>query len=117
MTDDDFGHRNTRSIDGCTERHLCDVGLPGYSIAETVDPNGVIEFWILHQPQIGSPDADHGNPTPPHELNGPLRPDWRRRVAETLLRCGRATRAGRPCRTPVAVPGLACAHHRTEARR
>ncbi|WP_139114195.1 MULTISPECIES: hypothetical protein [unclassified Gordonia (in: high G+C Gram-positive bacteria)] len=104
-------------IDPPTEIGLADVGLDGYTIAETVDRDGQRQAWIVARHHLADVDdhrdVDHGAvEAPPHERLGPLPDDLRDRVAAVVLRCGRPTASGRPCRARVAEPGAACGAHR-----
>lgn len=101
-------------IDGRTWVCLCDVGAPGFSLAETVDSYGRRKLWFVDDNRLGADDTDHGAlTTPQHEGLGPLSQPWAKRVAAAPLRCGRPTAKGRPCRMNVERPGAACALHET----
>lgn len=79
----------------------------GWHAGLAVAPDGTSWPWLL------SP-ADHAEGAlvrwPEHELTGPLPPHVAARVRRAVLRCGRPTVDGTPCRTPVAQPGP-CWHH------
>ncbi|GAC59018.1 hypothetical protein GOHSU_68_00100 [Gordonia hirsuta DSM 44140 = NBRC 16056] len=101
-------------VDDSTRRCLCDVGLPGRSAAETVEADGERVLWILADELVGDDSADLGARRPAHEKVGPLPAGWAERVRLAGRRCGRPTKAGRPCRAPVSVAGASCFRHRVE---
>ncbi len=93
----------------------------GDRLALCVDDLGLTSIWIV-RPLCETCDAaaihgDASRASAPHEQHGPLPAVWRHRVSHVQPRCGRPTRTtGAPCRTPVAVPGIACGNHRTATR-
>jgi hypothetical protein len=93
---------------------LCDVGLPGGEAAVLVGDDGRADFVIVDVSLLGDEGHTYDPTTPqaPHEQPGALPPRWQARVALAPLRCGRKTKTGRPCRTPVTTPGDACPWHR-----
>lgn len=88
--------------------------LTRYECGHTLDavvavhPDGAESLWLL------VPDGDDGTapPIPEHERTGPLPERYRRRLAQP--RCGRPRLGGLSCRTPVAVAGQTCGHHRQD---
>jgi len=87
----------------------------GVHMAECVDRDGTITFWLL-----GDHKGRHGcacRRCASHERTGPLPADLRDRLG-LRHRCGAATRStGQPCRSLVSERGLACAAHQPEAAR
>lgn len=101
---------------------LCRDGLVGYSVAVAIDVDGAEHLVLIEDVSIGNERVryDAACTTVIHEQHGPLPPRWQARVRYAPLRCGRPTRAGRPCRVEVTRPGGACGWHRNrhlEARR
>jgi len=81
----------------------------GFHAVEAVEADGTRCYWIVDaNGRTRSPQR-----LPAHELLGPLPDAVTARLASTMLRCGRPTHAGSPCRTPVARLGLACSNHRS----
>ena len=72
-----------------------------------VRPDGSESLWLLVP---GADDNAPRGPWPDHERTGPLPATYRHRLAQH--RCGQPRLDGRPCRTPVAVVGQTCGHHR-----
>jgi hypothetical protein len=111
---------STRSyIDYARSRCLCDVGMPGYVAVTAVDTDGDTDLVLVDESALGCEGHNAYDPTcaaAPHEQSGPLPQRFRSRLLATPLRCGRRTKGGAPCRTPVAEPGRACAWHRTAER-
>lgn len=99
-------------IDNNCSVQLYDVGAPDCLLAESVNANGARLLWLVDNTRIDESGVDLGNRLPPHELHGPLPADVAHRVASVPIRCGRPRADGRPCRSPVARPGDACAWHR-----
>ncbi len=97
-------------------RPLVDVNrsavLTRYGCGHTIDaavavhPDGSESLWVL----VAGGDDGPASPPPPHEQTGPLPESYQRRLAQP--RCGRPRVDGKPCRTPVAVVGQTCGHHR-----
>lgn len=82
----------------------------GFELAECIGTDGDATIWLL------SPDGDagHGNAGPaaaPHEQEGALPRDYRRRLG---LTCGAPTRSKRPCGALVRTFGAHCGHHQGE---
>ncbi|SIE28579.1 Uncharacterised protein [Mycobacteroides abscessus subsp. abscessus] len=90
--------------------NLDDVGLDGHLLAVLLDPAADELFALVCDHLVGVqtiPTVDA-----PHEQIGLLPEHYRRMIAYTPIRCCRRTASGRPCRTPVAAAGYACAWHR-----
>jgi hypothetical protein len=102
-------------IDYARSACLCDVGLPGGEAAARIGDDGRADLVIVDVSLLGDGRYTYDPTTPeaPHEQVGCLLPPrWQARVALAPPRCGRKTKAGRPCRTPVTTPGDACSWHR-----
>jgi hypothetical protein len=114
MTTSDPLHRTTDYLDTDRTACLCDVGAPDYLAATMIGPDGEHRFVLCRRDLINDPTIryDPACTDAPHEQLGPLPPRWAARTRLAPLRCGRSTKAGRACRTPVARPGDACAWHR-----
>ncbi|MGO9156777.1 hypothetical protein [Mycobacterium sp.] len=95
---------------------LCDVGQPDYAAVTVIDPDGADRLVLAECATINDPTVSYRSDPPPHEHLGPLPPRWGARVALAPFYCGRPTRAGRPCRIPVAAPGQRCSWHPTERK-
>ena len=118
MNDHEHDHEPCRKLlDPQTRVALGPHGSPGFEVGETVDADGHRQFWIVDTDQLDAANADHGNQNPVHEQAGLLPSSWDDRIAAAPLRCCRPTAAGRPCRQIVTHPGVACAQHRSGARR
>lgn len=96
---------------------LCDVGMPGHSIAVAVTSTGDTSLWLVDDAALGAKHQQWGNDNQPHEQQGPLPEHWRHRVDQVFARrnwprCGRPRKDGRPCRAPVARHGQHCSWHR-----
>lgn len=113
MTHDDD---RFKLVDAATECFLADVGLPGHSLAETINPNGNRQFWLVDRTQLGDEAADHGDQSPGHELTGPLPAGVVARIRSAPIRCGARCADGHPCRIEVRAPGHACGWHRRAVR-
>lgn len=99
-------------VDRSRSACLCDVGLPGFSVAWGVAPNGDDVAWLVDEAEfLKGADAQQGNANQVHEQVGPLPAIWRHRIALAPHRCGRARTDGRPCRQLVGAPGRTCAWH------
>jgi hypothetical protein len=98
---------------------LCDVGQPNYWAAVCVTDTGEDVLWLVCKDELGAEHPLCGSPDQPHEQLGPLALEFVRRITISRRtrthRCGRPTKAGAPCRTPVARRGDACARHRRPA--
>ncbi|HEY9316111.1 hypothetical protein [Williamsia sp.] len=112
MTTDD----RAKLIDPTTEVWLAEHGLPGFTVAETIDAGGNRQFWIVDRDQLGGRDVDHGNESPAHEQTGFLSERWHDRIAAAPFRCCRPRRDGRPCRILVRSADSACAYHRRQQK-
>jgi len=118
---------NANLIDDDRTRCLCDVGQPDYLAATAVAADGATHLLLAQVDAIGDETVRY-DPTCSavrHEQTGPLPPGVQYRVWQVLgnrhddrdgWRCGRPTKSGTRCRTPVHRPGDACAWHRTGAR-
>jgi hypothetical protein len=118
---------------------LCNVGLPGWAAATCVGVDGQRHLVLIDQALLGDErytydptcgHAVHEQPGPlPKEMLDDLADRRAMQLAEQVLgarvipprptvhRCGRPTKAGGRCRTPVTRPGDACAWHRTHTER
>jgi len=67
-----------------------------------IDPDGDESMWVVIP---GADEDTPRDPWPDHERTGPLPARF------SQPRCGQPRLDGRPCRTPVARSGLACANH------
>lgn len=108
-------------IDVETEVHLASHGLPGFTVAETIDRNGERQAWIVDRHQLDAAedhrDVDHGAvDTPEHEELGTLSAQWADRIRSAPIRCGARCANGHPCRIEVREPGHACGWHRRAVR-
>lgn len=101
-------------VDWARSVHTCDVGLPGFALAVTVDADGEDKLWVIDSAQLGRADADSGNARPDHEIVGPLLARFLDRVAAAPLRCCRPTATGSPCRLIVHQPGPCHLHAHTD---
>jgi hypothetical protein len=112
-TDDDCSYM------GHDEADLDDVGLPGYTAATGIGPDGDFVFLLACRAAYGT-DAPicplDWRDVAPHELLGPLPRRFKR--DHGVLICGRPARTtGKPCRNTVDRPGDACPWHATVVRR
>lgn len=110
---------NASLIDNHRTACLCDVGQDDYVAATAIAADGTEHLVLAARAAIGDLDVVY-DPTcsvVAHEQLGPLPLDVVKRiaVASRTHRCGRRTKSGTPCRTPVAHPGATCAWHRTAA--
>jgi hypothetical protein len=107
-------------IDDARTRCLCDVGAPDYLAATAVSADGTAHLLLARADAIGDENTryDPTCRTIAHEQLGPLPLGVVQRI--TIARrthcCGRRTKAGAPCRTPVARAGDACSWHRNTDR-
>jgi hypothetical protein len=111
---------NANLIDDSRTRCLCDVGRDDYVAATAVAPDGSEHLLLARCDAIGDLDVRY-DPTCSgvvHEQLGALPIEIVRRItiSRRVNRCGRRTKSGTPCQTPVTRPGDACGWHRTEAR-
>lgn len=72
-----------------------------------VRPDGSEQAWIY----IDGAPSEMNFTVPAHEHVGPLPPMATDRINDVILRCGRPTKSGRPCRQRVNVPGNSCPIH------
>ncbi|MFI8773738.1 hypothetical protein ACIGKQ_16430 [Gordonia sp. NPDC062954] len=120
MNDHEHEHDHeprTKLLDPLARVALGPHGSPGFEAGETVDADGNRQLWIVDTGQLDADVVDLGNQNPVHEQAGLLPSSWDDRIAAAPLRCCRPTAAGRPCRQIVTRPGVACAQHRSGARR
>ena len=95
---------------------LCDVGRPDCLAATAIAADGTEHLVLARVDAIGSHVGyDPTCSAVDHEQLGALPLEYVRRitVSSRTHRCGRRTKSGAPCRTPVARPGDTCAWHRT----
>lgn len=118
MTTTDSRQSGTDYIDHDRSACLCDVGGPDYIAATMVGPDGERRFVLCRRDAINDPvftyDPLCADAT--HERLGTLPHPWAARTQLAPLRCGRSTKTGHACRTPVSRPGDACAWHRNSPR-
>jgi hypothetical protein len=108
---------NVSMIDDARTVCLCGDGLPGYVAAVLVARDGREDLVLVRTELLGDGVSTyrHDARGALHEQTGELPSVYRRRVNRAQLRCGRPTKADRPCRTPVAHAGDTCCWHRIEA--
>lgn len=98
---------------------LCDVGAPDYLLTVAIAADGTETFMLARHDAIGDPSITYRRDCPdaPHEQADRLPLEFVRRVtiSQRTHRCGRPTKAGRPCRIAVNRPGDACCWHRSKA--
>jgi hypothetical protein len=112
---------NVSYVDNDRSACLCGQGGGEYVACVLVAADGSHDLVLVDWELIGDGQHTYNRTTPEaiHEQAGPLPLDIVRRLAissrgrRTIQRCGRPTKAGAPCRTPVARPGETCAWHRT----
>jgi hypothetical protein len=107
-------------IDDARTRCLCDVGRDDYIAATAVAADGSEHLVLARCDALGDENVRY-DPTcahVSHEQLGPLSLEFVRRItaARRAHRCGRRTKSGAPCQSPVARAGDTCAWHRTGAR-
>jgi hypothetical protein len=112
---------NKSYIDERASACLCDVGLPGYVAAVLVAADGRQDLVLVDEELIGDERHAYNRTTPEavHDQLGELPIEYVRRITisrRRTHRCGRRTKSGAPCQTPVTRAGDACSWHRTEAR-
>ena len=95
---------------------LCDVGQPDYWAAVCVTASGGDVLWLVCKDELGAEHPRCGTADQPHDQIGPLPDRYRLGLQAVPIRCGRPTKSGAPCRTPVHQSGVACAWHRSGAR-
>jgi hypothetical protein len=105
-------------IDDARTTCLCDVGRPGYIAATAITAEGREHLVLAELNAIGDEHVLY-DPTCTdiaHEQLGPLPLEFVRRltISRRTHRCGRPTKSGTPCRTPVTKPGDTCARHRPQ---
>jgi hypothetical protein len=107
----------SHQLDAHRTARLDDVGAAGYLAATVVTEDGQQMFALANASAVNDPAAliDFACREVAHEQLGPLPIRWMHRVALAPARCGRATKAGRPCRTLVSEPGGPCPRHRATA--
>lgn len=93
---------------------LCDQGGAPYVAVTAVSDDGSTHYVLVDWPRITDSHYRPDCPSAPHEQDGPLPIEYVRRltVAARTHRCGRPTKSGAPCRTPVHRQGDTCAWHR-----
>jgi hypothetical protein len=98
---------------------LCDQGLPEYLAAVAVSPDGTEHLVLVERDSLGDDDVvyDSNCRNARHEGLGKLPREFRDAVWGDVLRCGRPTATGKPCRARVAEPGGVCGMHRNERAR
>jgi hypothetical protein len=105
-------------IDELRSACLCEEGQNEYLAALLVAADGDEHLALVQRVAIGDERvrADFTCSTVEHEQLGELPLEFVRRIAVSRRtnRCGRPTKTGAPCQTPVADPGAACAWHRNE---
>lgn len=79
----------------------------GLRVGWAVATDGTAWPWLVSPAGDDADQGCHCRNCAPHDQLGTL-PERYRPVA----RCRRPRRDGKPCRTPVARPGVACANHR-----
>jgi hypothetical protein len=107
--------RSDSLIDDERTACLCDVGQPDYWAAVCVTASGEDVLWLVSVEELNAEHPRCGSGEQLHDQLGPLPLEYVRRLTITRRthRCGRPTKSGRPCRTPVVHPGDTCAWHRT----
>lgn len=101
---------NTQKALIVSETCLDDVAADDIHVAEVVNPDGTMAFWVLGFP--GEPQSLTG--IPDHEMTGPLpwRVTQRLEALPTAGRCNAPTKAGTPCRKSA----TGCPFHRDGAQ-
>jgi hypothetical protein len=104
-------------IDSLRTACLCDVGCTDFVAVVVVGADGAEHLALAECVSINDEDVtcDTACSGVAHEQLGPLPLEYTRRITIALRvhRCGRPTKTGAPCRSPVAQPGDLCAWHRT----
>jgi hypothetical protein len=100
---------------------LCDLGRPDYLAATAVAADGSEHLVLARCDALGDETVryDHTCAAAAHDQLGALPIEYVRRITisrRRTHRCGRRTKSGTPCQTPVTRPGDACGWHRTGAR-
>jgi hypothetical protein len=99
---------------------LCDVGQTDYLAATVVTADGSAHLILAQRDAIGDERVrfDATCSDVDHEQLGALPLETVRRITISgrMNRCGRPTKSGAPCRTPVARPGDSCTWHRVDER-
>jgi putative component of membrane protein insertase Oxa1/YidC/SpoIIIJ protein YidD len=111
---------NANLIDDSRTRCLCDVGRDDYIAATAVAADGSEHLVLARCDALGDNNVRY-DPTCSevvHEQLGELPIEIVRKItiSRRTHRCGRRTKSGTPCRTPVGRDGDACVWHRTGAR-
>ena len=110
-------NNNANLIDDCRTRCLCAVGRDDYIAATAVASDGTEHLVLARCDALGDENVryDPACTDVAHEQLGALPLEFVRRVtiSQRTHRCGRPTKSGAPCRTPVARPGDACGWHCT----
>ncbi|MGB7508967.1 MAG: hypothetical protein WA965_26455, partial [Mycobacterium sp.] len=89
-------------------------GLPGYTAAVCVTPDGEDVLWLVSEEHLDVTDAPHGQADQRHERTGPLNEDVRYRIWNH--QCAALTRRGPRCRNWVPKSsGPLCPAHAAEA--
>lgn len=108
-------NNNAYLIDEARSCCLRDTGASEYIAAVAVDTDGAEHLVLVERESVGDAAVryDATCTAVSHEAIGPLPLEFVRRitVAFRTHRCGRPTKSGAPCRTPVAHPGDACGWH------
>lgn len=104
----------TYTVDPLRSRSLADVGGADLIATVVIGDDGDEQLILARASALGDRSVQIEAARTPHEQDGPLNGWWSARVARVQPRCGRRTKAGPACRTPVAHPGDACAHHRNQ---
>ena len=102
-------------IDDSRSACLCDAGLPGIVAAVCVNDDGHSDLVLIVEVLIGNESAtfDPTTPCAPHEQPGPLPAEYVDLITrpQRTARCGRRTKSGALCRTPVGREGDTCFWH------
>ena len=103
-------------VDDSRTARLCDVGQPEYIAATVVTGDGTNHLVLARSDALGDPNVPYHPDCldAPHEQLGPLPARYTQHLVATrrIHLCGRPTKSGCPCRTPVARAGQVCAWHR-----
>ncbi|MED5814481.1 hypothetical protein VST63_19160 [Mycolicibacterium sp. 050232] len=102
-------------IDPARSACLCPAGLPGYHAVVAITEDGTADLVLVDLDLMARGGTDNvyydTKRQAPHEQLGRAPHDVLERIWGDLLRCGRPTRAGRPCRIRVSNPGDPCGTH------
>ena len=97
-------------LEGTTLPATCVALSGGFKLAECIDADGEATIWVL-SPAVDADPGDAGPHYAPHEQDGSLPREYRRRLG---LVCGAITRSKKPCNTLVKTFGGRCGHHQGE---